>query len=501
VKPLAIDYRIGDCIEVLKEFPENHFDACVTDGPYDLGFMGKTWDSTGVTFQKATWEIVLRTLKPGAHLLAFGGTRTHHRLTCALEDAGFEIRDCLMWLYGSGFPKSLDVSKAIDKARTEDEEPVRAVCRFVRARMGELGLVSKDLTAVFGHCNPRLIDHWAARDTDSQPTLPTPEQWDRLRAALSLDTEMDAEVQRLNARKGTRGDAWRNAEVVGEHVGEAPGLVGKRFSTEDRSLREATDAAARWQGWGTALKPAWEPIILARKPLQGTVAENVLKWGTGGLNVDGCRIGTQVETWPRTRSKPEGGGGIHYNESVPSKTVETGASPPGRWPANLILDEESAALLDEQSGESEERARTVTRNVRSSEEWGFNRKESDTWQTYADAGGASRFFYTAKAGRDEREEGIPGRVLKPRHGRQGAARANFHPTVKPLDLMRYLVRLVTPPGGLVLDPFLGSGTTLLACRLEGFSGFGIEKGAEYEKIIQGRLASVPPPIEGWGQAV
>jgi site-specific DNA-methyltransferase (adenine-specific) len=473
-------YRIGDCVEVLKEFPENHFDACVTDPPYGLEFMGKEWDrlwsdpdpsfevrpkgGTGPfdrrrasfgTDTKAmqTWHTawareVLRVLKPGAHLLAFGGTRTHHRLTCALEDAGFEIRDCLMWLYGSGFPKSLDVSKAIDKAAGAEREVVRTIRKTPSA-------ASENMNE--GWRRPWAEDHPKTMDL----TAP------------------------------------------------------------------ATDAAKQWSGWGTALKPAWEPIILARKPLQGTVAENVLKWGTGGLNVDGGRIESGTEhmrgtVGPAKNSTIYGAGaGL-----TPKEGFVATDSPLGRWPANLILDEESAAMLDEQSGEREGPGGPAKSG--SATAWPGGEFQGTIYPK--ETGGASRFFYTAKADRDEREEGIPGRVLRPRHGRQGArsddpnglrrfmddtrepgkpggmnprnlpasvARANFHPTVKPLDLMRYLVRLVTPPSGLVLDPFLGSGTTLLACRLEGFSGFGIEKEAEYEEIIKGRMSSIPPAIESF----
>jgi site-specific DNA-methyltransferase (adenine-specific) len=465
----SIAYRIGDCVEVLKEFPDGHFDACVTDPPYGLEFMGKAWDK----LQKdGTWQVqahrddphhrsgprlawndgraiqgwheawaseVLRVLKPGAHLLAFGGTRTHHRLMCALEDAGFEIRDCLMWLYGSGFPKSLDVSKAIDKAAGVERTEV--------------------------------IQH----RTDG------PSSW--------LIT------QKMKSR-----------EEGGTGIGYADGS-GKEYDVK----APATPEAAKWSGWGTALKPAWEPIILARKPLSGTVAENVLQHGTGGLNVDGGRIGTIAE-------KPWGG--VHPNRGKhPGWPVDDNLipapepHPQGRWPANVLLDEEAARLLDEQSGERSAGARPKTTNATPGAlyDGGWKPQQREE-RVDLDSGGASRFFYTAKASREEREAGLHGLPLgdgpgsgrvTPAEGRKsalGKPRQNHHPTIKPLDLMRYLVRLVTPPGGLVLDPFLGSGTTLLACRLEGFSGFGIEKGAEYESIIKGRLGAIPPPIEGFLEA-
>ena len=221
---------------------------------------------------------MFRVLKPGAHLLAFGGTRTHHRLIVAIEDAGFEIRDCLGWLYGSGFPKSLDVAKAIDKARRDD---VRHVCRFLRAAMDARGIKSSELAIAFD-CHSRLIDHWAARDTDSQPNVATVEQWRKLKTLVGFGDEMDAEVERLNARKGEPGDDWKGAPVLGEHAGDTPGLHGERFETRDRTIRAAnSDLAQAWAGWGTALKPAWEPVCMARKPFRGTVAENVARHGVG----------------------------------------------------------------------------------------------------------------------------------------------------------------------------------------------------------------------------
>lgn len=307
----------GDCLAVLPTLAENSVDAVVTDPPYHLtsiskprpdlagkgnhfarrqaqmsaGFMGKEWDGGDIAFRPETWAEVLRVLKPGGHLLAFGAPKNFHRLVCAIEDGGFEIRDCVQWLFGSGFPKSHDVSKGIQRRRAEDEAPIRAICRVVRVAMDGRGLKSRHLVQHFGNCHPRLIDHWAARDTDSQPALPTWDQWLILKHVLGIGDEHDREVWRLNNRKGEPSDDWNAAEIIGEHNGETPGLVGKRFSDNDRSIRAPTDEAAAWSGWGTALKPAYEPICLARKPLsEGSIAANVLKWGTGAINIDGCRI-------------------------------------------------------------------------------------------------------------------------------------------------------------------------------------------------------------------
>jgi hypothetical protein len=423
--------------------------------------MGKAWDGSGIANDSKVWQQCLRVLKPGGYLLAFGGTRTYHRMVCAVEDAGFEIRDSIHWVYGSGFPKSLDVGRLIDRQRGDD---VRPVCRWLRQRIDSHQTHSiKSVAAAFGF-TPQMVDlHWAARETHSQPSVPNWDQWVALKEMLDLSDDVDAEVLRLNNRKGTLGDAWLAREVVG--VGTAG--LGKNRPAHDGGYEPnydvtapATDAAKQWDGWGTALKPAHEPIVMARKPLCGTVAENVLRYGTGAINVDGCRVATDGVT-------------------------------AGRWPSNLVLthDPDCADVcvdgcavreMDEQSGDrpgmrSQNNLGAWTRtggsyvgtigNVDPGRREGFN-----------DAGGASRFFpvfrYTAKASRKERPQV------------EGAA---SHPTVKPLDLMRWLVRLVTPPGGVVLDPFAGSGTTLEAAVLEGFDSIGIELMPEYRPLIEARL--------------
>ena len=339
-----------------------------------------------------TWaREALRVLKPGGHLLAFGGTRTFHRMTIAIEDAGFEIRDCLMWLYGQGFPKSLDVSRAIDKAKGAEREVVG------------------------------------------------PNRWQHIMGQRPKDD---------------------TTQVYGR------GQTDNRWDTAP-----ATDLARKWQGWGTALKPAWEPIILARKPLAGTVAQNVERHGTGALNIDGCRIATSDNLNGGAYSPETDAGRIRRWEGGEFKRKPGEFSQPeGRWPANVVLDEDAAAMLDDQSGEHpsgkmhafyspgrEAPVRTVT---------GRSRAGYMVSETYGDTGGASRFFYTAKADKQDRGKG------------------NTHPTVKPVDLMRWLCRLVTPPGGLVLDPFAGSGTTGQAALAEGFRCILIEKEAEYVAGIE-----------------
>ena len=450
---------------------EASVDAIVTDPPYELGFMGKSWDSTGIANSVSMWREALRVLKPGGHLLAFGGNRTYHRMVCAIEDAGFEIRDQIGWAYATGFPKSLDVSKAIDKMRIEDAEPIRVVCRAIRSAMDVAGLKSRDLTPLFGNCHPRLIDHWAARDTDSQPALPTWEQWVSLRTVLRMAGCLDAEVRRLNDRKGSAGDAWQTAKVIGRHKGDTPGFGEHRFSVRDDSIREATEAAKQWDGWGTALKPAWEPIVVARKPLIDTVAANVMAHGTGAINIDGCRIPTtdSLNGGTYSGSLRDPGEQRCLENRNRKRGIGEFVQPEGRWPANLIHDgsDEVLALFPQSKGQQGSTTGAETSS-----------KTANTFGQFAgrtpseprnDTGSAARFFYCAKAGAADRGDG------------------NTHPTVKPTDLMRYLCRLVTPPGGLVLDPFTGSGSTGKAAKLEGFRFMGFEKDTEYAEIARRRI--------------
>jgi DNA modification methylase len=424
---------LGDCRAVMAELDPDSIDAIVTDPPYDLtagkqggtgaasvnldspygrsristgngGFMGLDWDATGIAFDPDTWAEARRVLKPGGHLLAFGGTRTFHRMTVAIEDAGFEIRDCLSWLYASGFPKSLDVSKAIDKhLGAERTEVIGTAADFAR--------------------------DGSQRATDGSHVEP--------------------------GYSGGYGDRWAQLLTV-----------------------PATPEGERWAGFGTALKPAWEPIVMARKPLAGTIAANVLAHGTGGLNIDACRIGyqsdaDQASAIPQGRATAKTGalaGGAqndnHRTEFAPSNDI-------GRWPGNVLLDEGAAAMLDEQSGERKSGAMNgtyVSWGTQGIHGAGNARRVTAT----ASTGGASRFFFVAKAPPSERT-GVDG---------------VRHPTQKPLALMRQLVRLVTPRGGVVLDPFAGSGSTLVAAEAEGFASLGIELTPDYLDIAERRVKAV-----------
>jgi DNA modification methylase len=439
----------GDCREQLATLPDASIDAIVTDPPYELGFMGKRWDATGIAYDPVVWSECLRVLKPGGHLLAFGGTRTYHRMTVAIEDAGFEIRDSLHWLYGSGFPKSLDVSKAIDKAAGAE--------RTVK------------LSPKAGH------ENFVGRDNMK---------------------------------------ALREGTMSGDGGFARPWMSDpERVEASHWDFAPVTDAAQRWNGWGTALKPAHEPIVLARKPLVGTVAANVLEYGTGALNIDATRVGTTVETWPTSRSRPADGINLYTRKMQGddvAETVPAGNAPAGRWPSNLVLTHSAecatecvpecpVAILNGQSGIQRDGV-TVNRN-RSAEtsSWYHSTKRPDVDTTFGGSGGASRFFTTTTWGPEIDVQCFY--VPKPsrRERNAGLDDTNTHPTVKPVALIRHLVRLVTPPSGTVLDPFLGSGTTAVAATLEGFDWIGCELTADYLPIIEARVAwaetQTPDPIQ------
>jgi len=371
----------GNAKEVLTFMASNSIDSIVTDPPYELGFMGKSWDSTGIANDVELWKEVLRVLKPGGHLLSFGGSRTYHRMAVAIEDAGFEIRDQIMWVYGSGFPKSLNIDKAIDKA---------------------------------------------------------------------------AGVER---------------EVVGKMANPASSIYSQ---SENKMLRDvpitapATAAAKQWQGWGTALKPAHEPIVLARKPVEGTVANNILTYGVGGINIDGTRVGSEIlggGTMPDLRDvgtmskQATGIDKLSFGQNSRPALRKEQATYQGRFPANFIHD--GSNEVNESLGEP------------------------------------ARFFYCAKANKRDRNEGCEnlddkewkteGAAIPERENRPFLPSKNNHPTVKPTDLMQYLCRLVTPPNGTILDPFLGSGSTGKAAMYEGFNFVGIELTDEYLPIAKARI--------------
>lgn len=400
-------YKIynGDMLDMLQVIEPESIDAIVCDPPYELGFMNKSWDSTGIAFKKETWQNCFEVLKPGGYLLAFGGSRTYHRIACAIEDAGFEIRDCVMYLYGTGFPKSMDIAKALE---------------------GKLTL---------GSSNPK-------------------------------------DFKKLNGEQITRGN-WGYATMQLEQ-----GYRNKNYDTEAESetylgkLEPTTDLAKEWQGWGTCLKPAYEPIIVARKPFKGSVVDNIIKYRVGGINIDGCKIGNEK----RTQFSGKSNGRIYSEYSQKNAHFETVE---GRFPANVITDG------------SEEVAKGMP----------------NTTSTSIAEESAMRYFYSAKASKKDRDEGLDAFEERKttdgciranvetarKFGANSALRKNIHPTCKPTELMQYLVRLVSPKGATILDPFMGSGSTGKAVMFENrerdanYKFIGIELTDEYLPIAQARI--------------
>jgi DNA modification methylase len=463
-----MDYKLykGDNLENLKKLEDNSVDSVVTDPPYGLSFMNKKWDYDVPSVE--FWREVYRVLKPGGHVLSFGGTRTYHRMVVNIEDAGFEIRDQIMWLYGSGFPKSHNIGKAVDKLEGNEREVV-----------------------------------------------------------------------------GERSGAMNNSDTSEAASFVKNGVGFKTHFTE-------TKGSSQYEGWGTSLKPANEPICLARKPLsEKSVALNVLKWGTGGINVDGCRVGTEII---ETNMKNTKGGLYNLGNEDRTNEVENTFNE-GRFPANLILEcicdevikgdkgevkktnrsksfgdtcygelkDKSVdgidnyndkgdihtnpncpcRLLDEQSGVSKSSCKSgVVEGKEAGQMYHRHEQPSNNYKKkimvgdYSDKGGASRFFYQAKVSKKERNMGLDDTFKEGKVGHGNLASMderfdtkskNTHPTIKPIALMTYLCRLITPPNGVILDPFMGSGSTGIAARLEGFNFIGMEMEEDYIKIASARI--------------
>lgn len=539
----------GDSYAVLRKLPADSIDSVVTDPPYDLisgsgGFMGKAWDATGIAFDPAFWREVGRVLKPGGHLLAFGGTRTYHRMATAIEDAGFEIRDSVHWTTGSGFPKSMDISKAIDKRPGVVQH--RTFAAHLTARREAAGLTRLEVSERVVGTRSGACWNWEHHQ------FPEARWWPALRDLLGLEAAWGVVI------------AEADRECIGERpatqLAVAPGEGRDRGAVTLDVTAPATDAAKQWAGWGTALKPSHEPIVVARKPLIGTVAANVLEHGTGALNIDGCRIkpvaGEVVDCGLADPANRQGVfGGTVFNQTSNKERFQQAqresierTNTLGRWPANTLLTHGPncdaggcepgcpVAEMDRQSGSVGAGDGGASRffNVFQQD----NDPNDPLWS-------APPFLYVPKPARSERDAGcedLPTRTAQETVGRDpdsagaknpraGAGRGanaplyycthcnvslqggraaavcaesadgkhtpeargvlqgvlNPHPTVKPVALMRHLCRLVTPPGGIVLDPFGGSGTTGCAAVLEGFRPILIEREAEYLPVIQARL--------------
>jgi len=515
-----------DCLLGMRTcLADNSIDAVVTDPPYGLskepdmmevmkhwmngddyvhtggGFMGKSWDS--FVPGPSIWKEVFRVLKPGGHLLAFFGSRTYDLGTLAIRLAGFEIRDQIMWVYGSGFPKSLDVSKAIDKqdASNSKREKQLIFTKFIR---------DNELSAAFINemTQTNMGSHYTT--SASQPSIATREHFEKLRPFLKL--EVPAEIEKMVDERTEESVNMKNRDVIGRSSNGIAGGTGEftagnagtvGYKGEFNITAPATDEAKQWSGWGTALKPAHEPICVARKPLSGTVAENVLTHSTGALNIDGCRVNPGELVPGGGNGKANHGGNFTGEYRGERPKVEAHTS--GRWPANLIhdgSDEVLAAFPDAkgQQGQSNDSQRSKN-NV-----YGAPSDNGKTYTPRIDTDtSAARFFYCAKASKVDRDDGVSlaatsaaemvdrdadsAGMNSPRAGagRTSGAR-NDHPTVKPTALMQWLVRLVTPPGGTVLDPFTGSGSTGKACMLEGFEFIGFEMDPHYCEIAEQRIA-------------
>jgi DNA modification methylase len=495
----------GDSLEKLKDLDDCSVDSIVTDPPYELGFMGKKWDSTGIAFNVELWKEALRVLKPGGHLIAFSGSRTYHRMAVAIEDAGFEIRDQVLWMYGSGFPKSLDVSKAIDKTngRVGDKEKFTEWMRTTGLKASELNKIT----------NTFMGSHYLT--AKEQPAVPTLELWEliKLHIKVEIPDYINEIVNRVEAEReviGKKTTGIANKEEKDRHT------IGSSKAIEVDITAPSTPQAKQWQGFGTALKPAHEPMVLARKPMsEKTVAENVLKWGVGALNIDGCRVGSSEDIPKRRADKEKYENTIEHNYGSISKRTEFNPTQ-GRFPANIIHDGseevESVFPNTKSTTPTEKNKRggkfpddnTIELGLKEIQRTGFD-----------DSGSASRYFYCAKASKKDRNEGLDSFELKAISSDKGnglgrvcdkcgtsqltpcdcedntwilpAKNQNNHPTVKPTDLMAYLVRLVTPPNGTVLDPFNGSGSTGKACAREGFDYIGIDLSQEYLDISKARI--------------
>ena len=492
----------GDCLQHLRNMPDNSIDSIVTDPPYGLsntgpgnvadtivrwaggerdhvpegrGFMGRSWDA--FVPPPAVWDECLRVLKPGGHMLVFAGSRTQDLMGLSIRLAGFELRDSLAWIYGSGMPKSLDVSKAIDK-RGGNPDLAQQIAAAIKSARESRGWTAGRADKHF--CGGTTNWTWfEGRKGECRP--PTPETFARIVAEWPELAEWAGKVAEAE-REVIGKNAWTNSA---NHF--VPG--------EDHTQRVHTDVTApatpeaeRWAGWGTSLKPAIEPILCARKPLEGTVAGNVLEWGTGALNIDASRVAMSdgdrevVDNRSGAAADYDGEGwGKRGNYSEGRKFK---SAPAGRWPANVLLDPEAAAAMDQQSGVSTSTKRLGRYSPTTPTGNGVTHGKMNGLQTdrgVEDSGGASRFFhvfkYQAKAPKKERP------VIERPDGTKVQ-----HPTVKPLALMEWLVTLITPPGGVVLDPFAGSGTTLQAARDKGFRAIGVEADADHCELIVARLS-------------
>lgn len=423
----------GNMLNMMEIIEPNSIDAIVTDPPYELNFMNKSWDNSGIAFQKETWRKCHDALKSGGYMLVFGGSRTFHRIACAIEDAGFEIRDTIMWLYGSGFPKSMDISKQIDK---RGGKSTSWFGEYLKNVLKERNMTQSDLSKHFLSKNGGItgcVHNWV-----EGKNMPTVKQFNKICEILDLPFEKMKEAEREVIGKKEYTDN-KNIMSVSNYNGERIHL--------DITI-PSTDLAKQWDGWGTNLKPSFEPIIVARKPLKDSLVNNIIENGVGGINIDECRVKLNGDKKTRSGCKTREDNISHLKFRANQVNKEDNSK--GRFPSNTILSYDDSDF-DEVCG------------------------------GLGDEGSASRYFYCAKTSKRDRNEGL------------SSNNKNIHPTVKPTSLMQYLIRLVTPKGGTVLDPFNGSGSTGKACMYENadrnanYKYIGVELTEEYLPISKARI--------------
>lgn len=466
-----IELYQGDCQEVMKGMQENSVSSIVTDPPYGLSFMGKKWDYDVPSVE--IWQEALRVLKPGGHALIFAGSRTQHRMAINIEDAGFFLKDCIMWLYGSGFPKSTDISKQIDKYGGAGHL-VNEISEQLKKARTDRNISSKEADRIF--CNSTTNYSWFEGRPQGN-RIPNQETFKKI-----VSEWPELETLRLAVEEAER-------EVIGEDKSGKNAMLGGLQGVENGGefdiTAPATPAAQLWEGYGTALKPAYEPIIVAMKPNDGTYANNALKHGVAGINIDGCRVALNGD-------KPSGSGKGSKNSilsQVANSSGNGGNKTPdqGRFPANIIHDGSEEVLnLFPTSSTTGNRSKKSKSSVVENTNWLTDNHESTE---YIDSGSAARFFYTAKATKAERNQGIASHIEK--DGNWEKTKGNDHPTVKPLTLMEYLCKLVKPPeNGMILDMFLGSSTTGIACHNLKIDFIGIERDPEYFKLAKQRIDKI-----------
>jgi DNA modification methylase len=460
----------GNNIEELKKFDDNYFDSIVTDPPYEIGFMGKGWDASGIANNPEMWSECLRVLKPGGYLLSFSATRTYHRMAVAIEDSGFEIRDMIEWVYGSGFPKSLNIGKAVDKLDAKDLRRIRDLS--FTEWMRSTGITA---TQINDATNSKMGSHYL---TDKQqPAVATLDMFEKIKHLLP---EPPDEIMQLMTERTVESENFKKREVVEikkVQRNSASWETSKGMLAVGEQNFDITKGTSEFEGKGTALKPAHEPICMARKPLaEKTVAENCLKYGTGGINIDESRVETDIKNDPNYRANPTKSNGLNSCFGVGDVNYGRGCKEIGRFPANLIHD--NSEEVRECFPETHARGNKTKKSFGGGEynvDFGQGSGYEECGKPY-DSGNASRFFksiiYQAKASKSERGVG------------------NIHPTVKPVALMEYLIKMVTPTNGIVLDPFMGSGSTGVACVLNDFEFVGIDLDKDYCEIARARIEGV-----------